>query len=266
MPVFAVRDVMMHAVDEGVARPVVFLHGLPFDHSLWEHQRRELRSEHRVIIPDLRGFGRTSLGTRTSLTLQDYADDVLALLEAAEVCEPVVLCGLSMGCYLALLLGLQAPERWRGLVLCNGRAAADTPQAAAQREEMAQRVLKEGSQVLVQALLPKLFSPLTRQHQPHVVETVKNVMERTSPQTLATVQRAMAARVDLTERLSHITCPCLVIAGSDDPISPPSEMQAWSQRLPHSQFFIVPDASHLAPLEQPEMVNHHLRTFLARLF
>ena len=122
--------------------------------------------------------------------------------------EPVVYCGLSMGGYIAFQFWRKYAERLRGLVLCDTRAAADTPEAAAARRVMADRVLAEGPAPLVETMLPRLFCETTRQQRPEVVEGLRRVIMANSPHGIAAAALGMAERPDMTavaqgDSLSH---------------------------------------------------------------
>ena len=160
----AIKTVRVNGVDlalrdEGAGEPVVLVHGFPLDHSIWEGQIATLARRGRLVAPDLRGFGRSGV-TPGTVTISQHADDVAAMLDALAIAEPVVLVGLSMGGYVAFEFFRKHRRRIRGLGLCDTRAAADSPEAAASRCLLADRVEQEGSRVLVEAMLPKMFAPV----------------------------------------------------------------------------------------------------------
>lgn len=264
MAYYDVDDLQMHVIDEGQGQPLVFLHGFPLDHAMWQHQLHAFRTSHRVLIPDQRGFGRTPLGDRPA-TISQFATDVAGLLEAAGVSIPIVLCGLSMGGYVALAFAQRYPHLLRGLILCDSRAACDTPENAAHRLKLAERVLTEGPTVVAEAMLPRLFSPTTVERQPHVVDAMRNVILACSPQGIAHGLRALASRPDATTWLPEIRTSTLLIVGEQDIISPPAEMQGMAAALPHGRCVVIPQAGHMAPLEQPAAVNAALHEFLEQL-
>jgi 3-oxoadipate enol-lactonase len=212
-------------VDAGAGRPVVLVHGFPLDHSMWNAQIDALSGDYRVIAPDLRGFGRSGVSEGT-VTMQQFADDLAGLLRALEVDEPVVLCGLSMGGYVAWQFWRRHGRRLGGLILCDTRAVSDTPEAAASRREMAEQVLREGPEPLVAQMMPKLFAPSTAKDQPELVESLRRVMLQTDPRGIAAAARGMAERPEMVSQLHRIACPVLVIVGELDAISTVDEMRA----------------------------------------
>ena len=259
-----VGDVRLAVDDRGRGQPLLLVHGYPLDHAMWAGQIEALAASYRVIAPDLRGFGRSTASDGT-LPMRRFADDLAGLLDALHVDEPIVYCGLSMGGYIALAFWQAYAARLRGLILCDTRAVADTPETAAGRLETAERVLREGPGFVADAMLPRLFTPATTERRPEAVESIRRTILGTDPRGIAAAARGMAQRPDMTARLAEIACPTLVLVGQHDVISPPAEMQAIAQAIPNSTFVQIADAGHMAPLEQPEAVNRAMREFLGRL-
>src|SRR5438270_1647220 len=164
--------------DQGPGPVVVLLHGFPLDRTMWSDQLTGIGDIYRVIAPDLRGHGE-SAAPEGVYTMDAMADDVIELLDALQIKEPVVLGGLSMGGYVALALMARYPQRFRGLMLIDTRAAADTPEAARNREELARTVeTTRSTRHVVDAMLPKLFSEETRLRRAELIPPVRAAMER----------------------------------------------------------------------------------------
>lgn len=253
------------AVAERGEGPVVLLvHGFPLDHSMWNAQLDAVSTGFRVIAPDLRGFGRSGVADG-KVTMAQMADDLAGLLDALEVPGPVVFCGLSMGGYVAWEFWRRHAGRLRGLVLCDTRAAADSPDAAAARLDTAETVLREGPAALVEGMLPKLFAGAVLQSRPPWLESVRRVMLGTDPQGIAAAARGMAERADFTPMLGQIGCPALVVVGEKDAISPVDEMRSIAEALPDARLAVIPQAGHMSPMENPEAVNKVLGEFLRSL-
>lgn len=251
----------MHVVTRGDGPPLLLVHGFPLDHSMWSAQIDDLAKWYTVIAPDLRGFGQSEI-VDGPVTMQTYADDLAALLDAMGITDPVHLCGLSMGGYIAWAFVEQHRNRLASLILCDTRATADNEAARKTRELTAQRVLREGPDFLASDLIDKLFVKSTREQRPEIIEQTKQVIRSTHPTTIAAASRAMAARPDVTDRLPSIDLPTLIIVGEHDAISPPSEMHEIADALPHATFVEIKDAGHMAPLERPEPVNAAIENFL----
>jgi pimeloyl-ACP methyl ester carboxylesterase len=254
-------------VERGAGAPVLLVHGFPLDHTMWAAQIEALAATARVIAPDLRGFGQTPLGSidlSRGVTMERYADDLIELLDVLAIREPVVLCGFSMGGYVAWQFLRKYPARVRALVQCDTRAAADSDEGRAGRIKMAEKVAEWGSARVAEMMGPKLFAAATFQKLPEVVRAVRSVVERTSPAGIAAAQRGMAARPDMTSLLPTIKVPTLVIVGEQDAISPPAEMKAIAAAIPGAEFVVIPDAGHMTTMENPAAVNKALVRFVVR--
>lgn len=259
-----VRDINLNVVEAGAGPPLLLVHGFPLDHTMWQSQIGELAHNARVVAPDLRGFGESDGGGEI-VSMEDFADDVAALLDALAVKEPVVFCGLSMGGYIAWQFFRRHRARLRGLIVCDTRAEADTPAAAEARRVSAQRVLREGVGFLAEAMLEKLFAAETRQRRPEVVEATRRVMLAASPQGVAAALQGLAARPDVSAWLPQMDLPTLVVCGQQDAISTVAEMRGIAARLPQARFVEVAGAGHMSPAEQPQAVSEAIRQFLATL-
>ena len=241
--------------ERGRGEPWLLVHGFPLDHTMWDPLAERLAQNVRILAPDLVGFGASGALPPGPATMGAFADSLAELLVACGIDGPVTLVGLSMGGYIGLAFYRRHPERVGRMVLCDTRAASDTPEARARREATARRVLEAGTpQALVETLLPQLFAAKTQAAHPEVVEATARVMRATAPATIAAALRGMAERPDHTELLPELTCRVLYVAGSEDALTPPSEMAAMAEATPQGTFAAIEGAGHMAPLEQPDRV------------
>jgi 3-oxoadipate enol-lactonase len=255
-------------VEEGRGVPTVLLHGFPLDHTMWLAQIAALAGRCRVLAPDLRGFGRSPLqkvSPTAGISMEQFADDVAEFLDAVGVREKVVLAGFSMGGYIAWQFVRKYGNRLRALIACDTRAAADNDEARSGRIKMAEKVEEWGSARVAEMMGPKLFAPQTFEQQPELVAAVRSVVERTTPAAIAAAQRGMAARPDETALLPTIQAPTLVIVGEHDAISTRDEMASFAKAVPNAEFAEIPNAGHMAPMENPEAVNTALLHFLSHI-
>lgn len=252
-------------IDRGAGAPLVLLHGFPLDHTMWNAQIEALAATCRVIAPDLRGFGQSSLGNVTpasGMPLEQYADDVIALLDALVIEEPVVLAGFSMGGYIAWQFVRKHMSRLRALIPIDTRAAADTDEARANRLKMAEHIHEWGSARVAEIMGPKLFAAGKFEANPQIVKDLRRVIAGTSPDAIAVAQHAMAARLDMTYILPQINVPTLVIAGAEDALIPAAEMQQIAAAIPQGRYTEIPAAGHMTTIESPEAVNAALLDFV----
>ena len=261
MPTAKVHEINLHYVERGRGLPLLLVHGFPLDYTMWQGQLEGLADRYRVIAPDLRGFGQSGV-TAGLATMPRMADDLAQLLEGLAIHEPVALCGLSMGGYVAWQFGLRHRERLARLILCDTRAVGDAPEAAANRIGLADRVQKEGPAFVAETMIPKLFAPATIEAKAPCVEATRQVILRTNPQGIAAASRGMAQRPDVTPWLARFDMPALVVCGQHDAISKPDEMRGIAERMPSARFVEIAGAGHMAPLEKPAEVNAVIREFL----
>jgi 3-oxoadipate enol-lactonase len=258
-----VRGIEIVYTDEGAGAPILMLHGFPFNRTMWGEQAESLRGAWRVVAPDLRGQGETSV-TDAPATMEEFADDLAALLDELNI-ERAVIAGLSMGGYVALAFVRKYPERVRALVLADTRSQADTDEARHTREVNAQRVLKDGMSGIVDAMLPKLLAQETREYKPETVERVREMMQGTDPHGAAAALRGMALRRDQTDLLPEISVPTLIIVGSEDSITPPVDAEAMHAKIRGSRFVLIEGAGHMSNIERPHEFNRALEEFLSSL-
>ncbi|HEX7048827.1 MAG TPA: alpha/beta fold hydrolase [Longimicrobiales bacterium] len=257
-----VNDIRMYWREAGRGAPVVFIHGFPFHSGLWSDQLDRLPRRWRWIAPDLRGFG----GTRAEageegLSMEAHAEDLVDLLDALEI-QRAVICGLSMGGYVAFALWRAHADRVRALVLCSTRAAADTDDARRARYGLAARIRREGAAAVAEVMLPTLLSEQTRRERPEVVQRVREMIEATPRATLVAALMAMAERPDSTPLLPTIDVPTLVLRGSEDAIIPAAEAERMAEEIPDARLRVIDGAGHVPNLEQPAEFDRELVLFL----
>lgn len=252
----------LHVLTQGEGPPILLVHGFPLDHTMWREQIDHLSQSHRVIAPDLRGFGQSGSVDASGVAMADFADDLAALLDALAITAPICLCGLSMGGYIALEFVRRHRNRVGSLILCDTKAAPDDEAGKKVREQTALKVLENGPEFLAEAMAEKLFAPSTRDENPQIVRQVQDVIRGTARESIAAALRGMAGRADSTDLLPTIDLPTLVIVGEHDAITPSDEMQTMAQAIPGATFVEVANVGHMAPLESPGAVNAAIDHFL----
>lgn len=250
------------AVDlRGHGPALLFIHGYPLDHTLWEHQLAHLEGWHR-IAPDLRGMGQSD-APDLGYSMATYADDLLALLTALGV-EKVVLCGLSMGGYIAFEILRRARERVRALVLMDTRAEADTAEARRARDQAAGHARDGGGEAIASLMLPRMLASATPKENPGLAERVRRQMAATPTAGILGALASLKDRPDSTGLLPTLDgMPVLVVVGAEDQITPLPLAQAMADAIPGSRLAVIPGAGHLPPLERPEPTTAMLAEFLA---
>ncbi|GHH55653.1 alpha/beta fold hydrolase [Lentzea cavernae] len=246
--------------DQGAGDDVlVLVHGHPFDRTMWHPQVEHFVSAGwRVIAADLRGYGETTVVPGTT-PLHVFASDIAGLLDHLGV-ERFVLGGLSMGGQIVLECARTFPGRLRGLVLADTFAQAETEQGRRTRNDMADRLLREGMSGYATEVRWKMVAP----HNQAVGEFVARLMHDAPPEGAAAALRGRAERPDYTEILSTIAVPTLVIVGSEDEYTPVGDAEYMSSRVPGSTLVVVDGAAHMPNLERPEVFNEAVEELLAQ--
>jgi 3-oxoadipate enol-lactonase len=247
--------------DSGAGPPVILLHGFPFNRTLWNEQVNVLSRTHRVIAPDLRGFGESDVADGPS-TMNVMAQDIAVLMDQLEL-DRATIGALSMGGYVALAFYKLFPQRVSALVLADTRPQADSEEAKATRSQQAKDALAEGMAGIAHSMLPKLFTPGTVANNPHAVQRVREMMMTTQPAGAAAALIGMAMRDDHSEMLAQINVPTLIMVGREDPITPVSDSENMHKKIAGSQLVIIDNASHVSNVEQVEQFNSHLKSFLS---
>jgi 3-oxoadipate enol-lactonase len=251
------------AYDEaGSGVPLLFIHGWPHNRTLWAGQMSGLPTQARCIAPDLRGLGESTVSGPYSI--DQYADDLALLMDARGV-ERAVVCGLSMGGYVALAMLRRHRDRLRGLILTSTRATADTPEAREKRMRLIEFVEGHGVDALAGRQLRAMVGSTTFEHRPAVREALRELMAGAPQAGVIGGLRAMAQREDATDLLPTIDFPTLVVSGAEDSFTPPEELRAMAARIPRSRFELLAGGGHVCPYERPGAFNHVVGEFLGGL-
>ncbi len=256
-------DARLAVHTRGGGMPLVLLHGFPLDHTMWSGQD-PLADAVRLIVPDQRGFGASRGAVPESIA--QLADDVVALLDALHVVEPAVICGLSMGGYVAEHVAVRHPGRVRALVLVDTKLEADTPEARAARAKLAATVERVGQEAVAEAMIPNLLgrSEAVRANpaRPLIEEQLRRTIHTTPVETITAALAALAARPDMVEPMRAVAVPVLLVVGEEDAITPPECMERAERVLQQPRLLIMPRCGHMAPLEDPATFNAAVLAFL----
>ena len=243
--------------------PVVFVHGFPFDHTMWEPQMKALPNHFRAITYDIRGHGASDVGDG-QYTIEFFVDDLIALLDHL-VIQKAIVCGLSMGGYIALRAYERHPDRFSGLVLCDTKSEADTNQGKINRSATLKKVKSDGVGAFADEFVKAIFAPQTFHTHPEIIESIKRIIRGNSPLGVAGAALALATRTDTTGVLTTIRVPTLILVGEHDKLTPPSASEAMQKQIPGSELHIIPDAAHMSNVENAPLFDKYLIDFLNRV-
>jgi 3-oxoadipate enol-lactonase len=246
----------------GEGPDVVLLHPYPCDHSFWLPMAPHLESRFRLIMPDLRGLGRSGCGAEVA-KMELLVSDVLGLCDELKIGRATFV-GCSIGGYVLFELWRRSRQRVKSLVLMDTKAVLDGEEGRAARLQNAKEILERGPQWAIDQMLPRLLSPVTIDSRPEVVKQARAAMRQATAQGMAALQRGMAERADSTATMAAIDVPTLVLGGEDDAPSPVSELERMAHGIRGAELKIISRAGHLAALEQPDDVGTAVREFLER--
>ena len=255
-------------LESGSGKPLILLHAFPLSADQWLPQLHRVPPGWRFVAPDLRGFrgmgpAFEDLGL-SGLTIDDYANDVLALMTHLEI-DRAVIAGVSMGGYVAFAMVRLAADRVRGLVLSNTRATADSPQTREARAAAIAVAGREGAAGIARDMSPKLLGESTRRDQSDLEEAVRRLILVNAPDAIIAALIALRDRADSTPLLATIRVPTLVIAGDEDAIINVDEATAMQASIPGARVVMLHRTGHLSNLEAPGPWNAAVDGFLSSL-
>jgi len=243
--------------------PVVFIHGFPFNHTMWEPQMKALPNQYRAITYDIRGHGESSVGDG-QYTIEYFVDDLFSLMDHL-VIDKAIVCGLSMGGYIALRAYERHPERIKALVLCDTKSEPDSNEAKLKRSSVAKSVKTSGTGPFADEFAGSIFAPQTFQSHPDIVESVKKMIRANSPIGIAGAALALGGRTDTSGVLAAIKVPTLILVGEQDKLTPPSVAESMHRQIAGSELHIIPYAAHMSNLENAPAFGTYLIEFLNRV-
>ncbi|HEY9226132.1 MAG TPA: alpha/beta fold hydrolase [Gemmatimonadaceae bacterium] len=248
--------------DIGSGFPVVFLHAFPLNRTMWEPQVTALVAEFRCITIDFRGLGASA--AKPPFTVDRYADDVVAVLDALQI-ERAVIVGLSMGGYVAFALWRRHRERVRALVLSDTRASADTVEVVERRRALIQAAQTQGATAVANMQIAGLVGKTTRDKRPDIYDATHRMIAQANVQGIIGAAEALIERPDSTPTLATIDVPTLVVVGEEDVLTPPKEARVLHEAIAGSRLEILKHAGHLSNMERPAAFNTVVSEFLAAL-
>lgn len=258
---WAARSINMVRTGPRGGAPVVLIHPVGLDLSYWGGQIEALCDTYDVVAFDLPGHGRTP-GSPADWTL-DAAAGCLEQVIQLTGSGGAHLVGLSVGGMIAQALTLAKPGLVRSLTLIDTAAAFAEEGRSAMRTR-AGMAREGGMQAVLRTTIERWFTPDTEARRPDLIDRVSKTLLADDPLVHAAMWDMISA-LDLVPQLHRITCPTLVLVGEFDPSSPPAAARVLRDNIAGAQMHVIPQASHMAPLEKPDAINAHLTRFLGTI-
>lgn len=249
-------------VGEGTT-PIIFLHGFPFDKTMWNEQLEFLKPSFRLIACDIRGFGKSTDETST-LSIDLFADDLIQFMDALQI-DKAIVCGLSMGGFIALNAQKKYPNRFEALILCDTQCIADTVEVKAKRYKIIDEIKMNGVTNFNEGFIKNVFHKDSINNKKEVVEQLRGVVFANSQHIISEGLRVLANRSETCSTLSEINIPTLIICGREDEVTPLIQSEFMNTNIKRAIIEIIDNAGHVSNLEQPQEFNKHLSKFLRML-
>lgn len=259
MPIKKIRGIHLAYDDLGQGQPLVFIHGHPFNRSMWDRQVDFFATNHRLILPDLRGYGESETSF-PRVMLDEMALDIIHLLDELDI-DKAVFVGLSMGGQIVLDCYRLFPQRCNALVIVDSDARGETSESAARRLELAESILADGMIKHTDETIHKYIAKASLNN-PAVYQPLYKMMSTTKAEGAAAAHRGRADRRDHTRLLPTMTIPALIVVGSEDFFTPLPVARLMSDNIPGAQLVCIEGAGHLPNMEAPAEFNEALDAFL----
>lgn len=242
---------------------IIFLHGFPYDHTMWKTQIDELSEIYFCVTYDIRGLGESPVGDG-QYTMESFVDDLEAVVDQLKLDKPV-LCGLSMGGYISFRALERMEEKFSAVILCDTRSESDNNEGKLKRAAAIKRINTEGLAPFAKDFITNCFGDSYKQN--HIDEFGKQIAKSSlfNPIGVKGCLLAMLGRNDTTEYLNKIKIPVLVICGEFDALTSPEVMKPLAEKINGAEFVIIKNSGHMSPIENPQEVTEAIEIFLRKV-
>ena len=258
-----INDISVSYIEKETKNPkvtVVFIHGFPFNKSMWEPQFIDVPSDIKVIAYDVRGHGGSTSG-HGLFNMEVFVDDLIEFIGKLNL-KNIVLCGCSMGGYIALRAYQKHPNKFISLILSGTHSYADDNDKKLNRFATIQSVLTHGKRAFSIGFVKKIFSENTINNNTIAIELIKKAIRRNKERDICATLMALASRTDTTNALKHIKVPVLVLRGEEDQLVGQEDIKPLLQEILDVRFVELSDCGHLPSLENPGRFNGEMKNFL----
>jgi pimeloyl-ACP methyl ester carboxylesterase len=257
-----INDLSIYLFGDNESKTILFVHGFPYDHNMWQDQVDDLSKNYFCVSYDIRGLGDSPAGDG-QFTMESFVDDLETILDKLNLDKPI-LCGLSMGGYISLRALERVQEKFSAAILCDTRSEADNNEGKLKRAAGIKRINKEGLAPFVKDFITNCFGDEFKQNKKDELQKIIESSSRFNPVGVKGSLIAMLSRSDTTTSLGKINIPTLLICGEQDTLTPPPVMKEMFHMINKADFVEIPDAGHMTPIENPQLVNKAIKDFLIK--
>ena len=248
--------------NEHKSKSIVFVHGFPYDHNMWQDQVDELSKNYLCVSYDIRGLGDSPIEDG-QFTMESFVDDLEKISDELRLEKPI-LCGLSMGGYISLRAMERMQNKFSALILCDTKSTADDDEGKLRRAAAIKQINSGKFYEFIDSFVLNCFGERFVKETAAEYRKIVDRSKKNNPIGVKGCLLAMAGRTDTTESLSNINLPVLIICGSEDKLSPPDVMKSIADKIPNANFILVEGAGHMTPIENPRTVNKAIKDFLIK--
>jgi len=257
---FTINNLSVFTDGDSKRRSIVFVHGFPYDHFMWDEQVKVFSKDYYCVRFDIRGLGASPAGDG-QFNIEMFVDDLEKIIDELKLDKPI-LCALSMGGYISLRAVERMGSKFGALIICDTKSSADDNEGRLKRAAAIKQINSGKFDEFIESFVLNCFSDEFVKEKNSEYKKVVERSKKNDPVGVKGCLLAMAGRTDTTNSLSKFNLPMLVICGSEDKLSPPEVMKTMADKIPNAKFVLVEDAGHMTPIENSGVVNKAIKDFL----
>ncbi len=258
-----IEGLSVYTQGDSTHQAVIFLHGFPYDHTLWNPLVRVLSKEYYCVTYDIRGLGASSIQDG-QYTIDSFVDDLESIMNALKLKQPII-CGFSMGGYIVLRALERMQERFHGVILCDSVSQPDSNEGKIKRSKTIKSIDQEGLSPFVETFVNNCFMPWYKQKHPEVIQRWIKRASAFSPKGVKGCLLAMMGRNDMQHFLTAIKLPTLVICGKEDTITPLNAVESMAKTIHNATFVSIEKCGHMSVVEDSQKAIKAMQIFLRSL-
>ncbi|MGH2574401.1 MAG: alpha/beta fold hydrolase [Ignavibacteria bacterium] len=251
---------------ENNSQAIIFIHAFPLCNRMWDPQAEYFKTKYRVVVYDLRGFGHSEINDG-QFPVDSHVDDLNSIIDKLNINKPII-CGLSMGGYIALRALEMNQDKFKAVILSDTKAEADANAAKIKRAEQIKLIKSGGKNNFFEGFINNALSESTlkgNEEKQKIVKFLKEMMGWQSDTGICAGLMTLAARTDTTDSLEKVKIPALILVGENDKLVPPEFSKLMNEKITNSKLERIPESGHFPNLENPEAFNRAIENFIENL-